>query len=236
MCDFYPRFDVLPSGHNERLSFDRVRVSANGALIFHAMAIVAVLAVERGMPHGMFVKCERSTHRTLLLKSSPPFLKTDLCALILCITIETPCRVIAEAFVKMSKEVTIAGKPRSPEVPNERAGALCLVSKYWNAVAHNTPHLWTKINLFFPFADDHLDAARKRIRTSKFEKIDVSIDFCDPEWNSIERSYGKSGADQPVEAIWVHKILTLLRDTEERWEYIKVVSLTWLPLYKLIEG
>ena len=33
--------------------YNRVRVSVNGALIFHAMAIVAVLAVEGGMPHGL---------------------------------------------------------------------------------------------------------------------------------------------------------------------------------------
>ena len=207
----------------------------------------------------MPIKWEGSTHRALLPKSSSLFLKTDLCVFISCITTETLCWVTAEAFVKMSKDVTIGSSTLQPtpinklpteilieifetyaksypEVRDERVGDLCLVSKYWNAVAHNTPHLWTKINLSFPFSDDHLDAARKRIRASKFEKIDVFIDFCDPEWDAIEPSDGEDGEDQPVEAIWVHKVLTLLRDTEERWETIEVVSLTWLPLYKLIEG
>ena len=139
-----------------------------------------------------------------------------------------PTEILIEIFETYAKSY--------PEVRDERIGDLCLVSKYWNTVAHNTPHLWTKINLSFPFSDDRLDAARKRIRTSKFEKIDVFIDFRDPEWNCVEAPYGEGVADQPVEAIWVHKILTLLKDTEERWESIEVVSLFWFPLYILIEG
>ena len=57
-----------------------------------------------------------------------------------------------------------------PEVRNERAGDLPLVSQYWNAVVNGTPHLWTKINLSFPFADSYFDAARERICTSKLEE------------------------------------------------------------------
>jgi len=67
-----------------------------------------------------------------------------------------------------------------PAVRNQRVVDLCLVNKYWDAVANRTPRLWTRINLSFPFARDHLAAMRKRVRASKLEKIDVSIDFRDP--------------------------------------------------------
>ena len=139
-----------------------------------------------------------------------------------------PVEILIEIFKSYAKTY--------PEVRNERVVDLCLVSKHWNAVAHNTPHLWTKINLCFPFADDHLDAARKRIHASKLKKIDIFINFCNSERGFSELIDDEDEADQLAQSIWVYKILTLLRGTEERWESIDVVSRTWFPLHKLMEG
>ena len=117
-----------------------------------------------------------------------------------------------------------------PKVLNQRVVDLCLVGAYWNKVANITPQLWTKINLSFPFSDPHLAAALKRIHASRLEKIDVRIDFRDPEWD------GKEPRDNDSERIRIRKIMTVLRDTETRWKSITVVSGTWLPLYKLMEA
>jgi len=124
-----------------------------------------------------------------------------------------------------------------PEVRDQRVVDLCLISKYWNTVANGTPQLWTKINLSFPFAHHHLAAMLKRVRTSKLEKVDVSINFRDPDWNGDEPDHALNGVNPHTEeSIWVQNILTVLRDTERRWKSIEVVSQTWLPLYKLMEG
>jgi hypothetical protein len=124
-----------------------------------------------------------------------------------------------------------------PAARDQRVVDLCLVSRYWNTVANGTPQLWTKINLSFPFTDPHLAAMLKRVHASKFERIDVSIDFCDPGWDGDEPRYNANGSNPYTEeSTWVQNILTLLRDTEKRWQSIEVVSQTWLPLHKLIEG
>jgi hypothetical protein len=123
-----------------------------------------------------------------------------------------------------------------PEVRDQRVVDLCLVSRYWNTVANSTPQLWTKINLSFPFTDPHLAAVLKRVHASKLERIDVSIDFCDPLWVWGQPPHD---IDLPIlteESIWVQNILSLLRDTEKRWKSIEVVSQTWPPLHELIEG
>ena len=123
-----------------------------------------------------------------------------------------------------------------PAVRDQRVVDLCLVSTYWNAVANDTPQLWTKINLTFPFADHHLAAMLKRVHASKLEKIDISIDFCDPGWDGYEPQYDISEPTLTKESIWVQDILTQLRNTEKRWKSIEVVSEAWLPLHKLMEG
>ena len=122
-------------------------------------------------------------------------------------------------------------------VHNQRIVDLCLVSRYWNTVASGTPQLWTKVNLSFPFADHHLAAMLKQVRNSKLEKIDVSIDFRNPDWDGDEPDYDVDEVDPLTEeSVWVQNISTLLRGTERRWESLKVVSQTWLPVYKLMEG
>lgn len=124
-----------------------------------------------------------------------------------------------------------------PEVLDRRVVDLCLISRYWNTVANGTPQLWTKINLSFPFADHHLAAMLKRVHTSKLEKIDVYIDFRDPDWNGDDPDHDLDGVNLLTkESIWVQDISTVLMNTERRWKSIKVVSQTWLPLYKLMEG
>ena len=64
-----------------------------------------------------------------------------------------------------------------PEVLDQRVADLCLVGKYWNVVANSTPQLWTRVSFFFPFLGHHLAAALKRVRASRLQEIDVSIDF-----------------------------------------------------------
>ena len=136
-----------------------------------------------------------------------------------------PVEILIEIFKSYAKTY--------PEVRNERVVDLCLVSKHWNAVAHNTPHLWTKIKLYFPFADDHLDVARKRIHASKLRKIDIYINFCDSERGYAELiDDEEEGTYQLAQSIWVHKILTLLRGTEERWESIKIVGFLFINLWR----
>jgi hypothetical protein len=123
-----------------------------------------------------------------------------------------------------------------PEVRDQRVVDLCLVSRYWNTVANSTPQLWTKINLSFPFTDPHLAAVLKRVHASKFEKIDVSIDFRNPGWDGDEDHYNIDELILTKESIWIQNIPSLLKDTEKRWKSIEVVSQTWFPLYILIEG
>lgn len=123
-----------------------------------------------------------------------------------------------------------------PEVLDRGVVDLCLVSKYWNTVANGTPQLWTKINLSFPFDPYHLAAMRKRVRTSKLEKIDVSIYFRDPDRREDELDHDLINLHATKESAWVQSISKVLRDTERRWKSIEVVSRTWLPLYKLMES
>ena len=123
----------------------------------------------------------------------------------------------------------------NPEVLDQRVVDLCLVAKHWNVVANCTPRLWTKINLFFPFGHRHLAVAQRRVRASKLEEIDVSIDFRDPEWDGCEPLYNDNDSGDTNESIWVKNIMAVLRGTEKRWKSIKVVSETWLPLYKLMK-
>ena len=122
-----------------------------------------------------------------------------------------------------------------PEILGQEVADLCLVSKYWNAVANSTPQLWTEIDLSFPFTNHHLTAVLKRVRASKLEKIDVSIDFYDPNWDGDEPRYDEHDTFHTNETTWVQDIMTVLRGTETRWKSITVVSETWLPLYKLME-
>jgi len=122
-----------------------------------------------------------------------------------------------------------------PEVLGQGVADLCLVGKYWNIVANGTPQLWTKINISFPFTDHHLTTTLKRVHASKLEMIDVSIDFCDPNWDGDEPRYDTDGNIPTNETIWVQGIMAVLRGTENRWKSIKVASDTWLPLYKLME-
>ena len=117
-----------------------------------------------------------------------------------------------------------------PEVLDQTVVDLCLVGKHWNAVANCTPQLWTKINLSFPFAHRDLAVAQKRVHASKLEKIDVSIDFRDPNWDGYE----PPSDEVTDESVWVRDIKAVLRGTEKRWRSIKVVSETWLPFYKLM--
>lgn len=118
-----------------------------------------------------------------------------------------------------------------PEVLDQRVVDLCLVGKYWNAVANSTPQLWTEINLFFPFPDQHLAAALKRVRASRLQKIDVSIDFRNPDWDGIDRD---EDTYVPGGHAWVIGIMEVLKRTEGRWRSIKAVSDTWVPLYELM--
>jgi hypothetical protein len=121
--------------------------------------------------------------------------------------------------------------------PDKGPVDLCLVGKYWNAVANATPQLWTNIRFSFPFTSGHLIRVLKWVRASKLQKIDVLIDFRDPS---------SPGGDEPEydegenlrctnEFVWVQGIMTVLKNTEERWKSIKVVSDTWLPLYRLMD-
>ena len=83
-------------------------------------------------------------------------------------------------------EIFKAYAASDPELLNRVAADLCLVGKYWNTVAGVTPELWTKINLSFPFGHDRLVAAAKRVKASRIERIDVSIEFRDPKWDREE--------------------------------------------------
>ena len=122
-----------------------------------------------------------------------------------------------------------------PAICDQRVVDLCLVSKCWNAVASRTPRLWTKINISFPFADHHLAAVLKRVQASKLEKIDVSIDFRGPGWDGNEPHYNGRALHRTDEFNWVQNIVTLLKNTENRWKSINVLSQTWLPFYILME-
>ena len=125
-----------------------------------------------------------------------------------------------------------------PEVLNQRVVDLLLVGKDWNMVANRTPQLWTKINLSFPFAFFHLVAAHKRVRASRLQKIDVSIDFRDPDWDSrTEDHYDRDGDIYiPGGHRWVRDIMAVLEGTEGRWRSVEVVSDAWVPLYELMHG
>lgn len=127
-----------------------------------------------------------------------------------------------------------------PEVLDQRVVDLCLVGKHWNAVANSTPQLWTKINLsspfphIFPFPDHQFAAVLKRVRASRLQKIDVSIDFRDPDWDGSETDYHDEDPYIPGEHAWVIGIMVMLEGTEGRWRSIKVVSNTWVPLYEFM--
>jgi hypothetical protein len=140
-----------------------------------------------------------------------------------------PTEVLVEIFKTYAESY--------PEVLDQRVVDLCLVGKYWKAVANSTPQLWTNLNISFPFTDDHLAGVLKRVRASKFQKIDVFIDFRDPNWAGDEPRYDEDeGFYLTNEAIWVQEIMAVLRSTENRWKSIEVVSDTWLPIYKLMDG
>ena len=109
---------------------------------------------------------------------------------------------------------------------------LCLVGKRWNAVANSTPQLWTNINISFPFTGDHLDAALKRVRASGLQKLDVFINFCDPDWDGREPEYDDGYI--PGGHAWVRDVMAVLGGTEGRWRRIEVASSTWVPLYELM--
>ena len=115
-----------------------------------------------------------------------------------------------------------------PEVLDQRVVDLCLVGKYWNKIANGTPQLWTKINFTFPFTRRHRDAVLKRLRASKLQKIDVSIDFRDPSWDGEEMLRDENG--------FIKLVKSVLGGTEGRWRSVKVVSDSWLPLYELMCG
>jgi len=121
-----------------------------------------------------------------------------------------------------------------PEVLHRRVVDLCLVGKYWNVVANSTPQLWTKINLLFPFPDQHFAAALKRVRASRLQKIDVFIDFRDPDWDGSEADYHDEETYVPGGHAWIVGIMAVLRGTEGRWKSIEAVSNTWVPLYELM--
>ena len=118
-----------------------------------------------------------------------------------------------------------------PEVLDQRVVDLCLVKRYWNAVANDTPQLWTKINISFPFADNHIAAVLKRVCASGLQKIDVSIDFRDPNWDGDEDELRFI----PKELVWARHVIPVLEGTEKRWKSIKVISDMWLPLYELLD-
>ena len=66
-----------------------------------------------------------------------------------------------------------------PEVRDRGPVDLCLVSRYWNAVASDTLRLWPKI--IIPLLNPRLDAALRRIHGSKPGKFDVVNNFCQPD-------------------------------------------------------
>ena len=138
--------------------------------------------------------------------------------------------------VEILKEIFETYVASYPEVLDRRVVDLCLVGKHWNWVANDTPKLWTDIYLTFPFAEHHLLAASKRVRASKEEKIDIFIDFRDPdpEWDGYEPEYDDIEAAD--ESIWVRNIMGMLKGTERRWKSVEVVSETWLPIYKLMDA
>ena len=138
-----------------------------------------------------------------------------------------PTEVLTEIFKTYAESY--------PEVLGQGVVDLCLVGKYWNMVANGTPQLWTKIDLSFPFTDQHLTAVLKRVHASKLKNIDVSIDFCDPNWDGDEPYYDEGDTTPTNETIWIQGVMAVLRGTERRWKSIKVVSDTWLPLYRLME-
>jgi len=117
-----------------------------------------------------------------------------------------------------------------PEVLNERVVDLCLVGKYWNAVANDTPQLWTNVNFRFPFDDDHLATAHKRVRVSKLQTIDVLIDCDDPDFDQddVQQVYRQSA--------WIESVMTVLKGTESRsrhwsrlrWRGMIMGCLAWM--------
>ena len=119
-----------------------------------------------------------------------------------------------------------------PELLDQTVVDLPLVSQHWNAVANATPQLWTKINLSHPF--ENLQEAKYRVGASKRENIDISIYFCDPDWDGEEPDHDVGITE--TERGWVKKITEVLNGTEERWRSIVVVSDTWPPLFGLMEG
>jgi len=123
-----------------------------------------------------------------------------------------------------------------PEDLDQRVVDLCLVGRHWKAVASSTPQLWTKINLSFPFSSHHLAAALKRVRASRLQEIDVSIDFRDPDWDGDEPDFDDEDTYIPGDHVWVRGIMAVLNGTEGRWRSIKVVSDDWVPLYELMDN
>lgn len=144
------------------------------------------------------------------------------------LTNRLPAEILSEIF-----KVYAAS---NPQLLDQRVVDLRLVGRFWNTIANDTPQLWTKINLSFPFADDHRAVASERIRASRTEKIDVSIDFRDPNWNGEEHPHDGIGSRAANKSIWVNNVTTVLLGTETRWRSIVVKSDTWLPLFKLMEA
>jgi len=122
-----------------------------------------------------------------------------------------PIELLAEIFKAFAAS-------SNPKLLDWGVVALCLVGKHWNAVANRTPELWTSINITFPFTQDNLAAAFRRIQTSRQEEIDISIDFCDPDWDGDEDLDDDADIDAMKESIWVQNIMTVLGGTEPRWK------------------
>lgn len=122
-----------------------------------------------------------------------------------------------------------------PEVRDREVEDLRLVNRYWNAVANDTPHLWTKINISFPSTERYLAVARKRVHASKHQKIDVAIHFRCPDRDRKKINEDRAIKLSDKQKVWFQNTMSLLRDTEKRWKSVKVVSQTWLPLYEFMD-
>jgi hypothetical protein len=114
------------------------------------------------------------------------------------------------------------------------AVVLCLVEKYWNAVATATPQLWDNISFSSSFTPGHLARMLRRVQTSKPHKIDIFIDLRHPDEDHPEFNEHKAHRHRAKQSIWVRDIMVVLEGTEEHWRSIKVVSNIWVPLYGLM--
>ena len=144
---------------------------------------------------------------------------------------------IARIPVEILIEIFKIHAESHPEIDHPGT-VLRLVNKYWDVVASHTPCLWTKINIF-PFPKRRFNAAVKWIHATNSEKIDVAIYFRHPDWDcdTYHNSEIENRTEEPAnELVGVQNVMVLLRDTEKRWRSIKVVSQTWLPLYKFMQG